>query len=109
MRDGIENEWHTLRSKLATQAAALEKAELECRAWRALAELQDGRYHVKFPARRTLGDFGGSVADKTKRELDGLGSYHVPRIYGEGATAQEAAVALATNAGLLDSGSTVKP
>lgn len=79
----------------------LESARLENEAWRALASLQDGRYDVAFPARRTLGDFGGSVADRTKREPDGLGGTMPVRVYGEGPTPQAAAIDLARKLGLV--------
>jgi len=48
-----------------------------------------------------MGDFGGSVGDRTKREKDEFGLSHVSRVYGEGATAGEAAIRLATKLGLL--------
>jgi hypothetical protein len=102
----------TLQAQLATQSAEIasalrraEAAEFECRAWRALAELQDGRYDVAFPGRRTLGDFGGSVGDRTKREPSEFGPSQVIRVYGEGATSGEAAIDLANKAGLLDAAS----
>jgi len=93
-------EWHT-RGSIKCEQRELANLRREAAAWRALASLQDGRYTVAFPGRRTMGDFGGSVADRTKRKPDGIGGTNVVRVYGEGPTPQAAAIMMAERFGLI--------
>lgn len=79
----------------------VRELEHEVAAWRALASLQDGRYDVCFPGRRTLGDFGGSVADRSKMIDDGFGNRLAERTFGAGPTPGAAAIAMAVNAKLI--------
>ena len=88
----------SLRAHLATQAAALEKAERECRSWRALAEWESspqlGRSVTWEPMRPNTSD---SPWIQSMDERDQTESGH-------GSTVQDAAIDLATKLGLLDSG-----